>query len=134
MKRQTRYLNTDLELIAPQSLEALAAAFEARGLFSLHVDRRSDQQWHATFETGEQFSEPELNVVAFLATIEALDPKSRGLLADCSSRELDIGYECGEIPWAFSHGLTVPTLARMSALNISLRITLYPAEAAVAET
>jgi len=123
-----------LDLVAQQSLKALAAAFEARGVFPLHVDLRDDQLWYSTLETEEQFTQPEPNIVALLTAIEALDPQSRNQWAACATREFYIGYDCGDEPWAFNHGLTAPTLARMAALGISLRITLYPAESAASKT
>jgi len=36
------YLNTDLDLISSDELTALAAVFESRGVFPLHVMRRDD--------------------------------------------------------------------------------------------
>jgi hypothetical protein len=70
--------------------------------------------------------------MALLTAIEALDPKSRIQWDACVIREFNIGYDCGDEPRAFSHGLTASTLARVAALSISLRITLYPAENASA--
>ena len=128
MKQKTHYLNTDLDLVAGQSLQALADALETRGVFPLHVALRDDQQWYSILETAEQFTQPEPNIVALLTAIEALDPQSRILWDACGIREFNLGYDCGDEPRAFNHGLTVSTLARMAALGISLRITLYPAE------
>ena len=54
MHGATRYLNTDLDRTLVVEPTALAAAFEARGLFPLHVTRRGDGLWDASFETGEQ--------------------------------------------------------------------------------
>jgi hypothetical protein len=130
VKRKTHYLNTDLDLVAAQSLQALADALETRGVFPLHVDLGDDQQWSSTLETEEQFTQPEPNIVALLTAIEALDPQSRIQWEACAIREFNIGYDCGDEPWAFNHGLTAPTLARMATLAISLRITLYPADSA----
>jgi len=128
VKQKTHYLNTDLDLVAGQSLQALADALETRGVSPLHVALRDDQQWYSILETVEQFTQPEPNIVALLTAIEALDPQSRIQWAACAIREFNIGYDCGDEPWAFNHGLTAATLARMAALGISLRITLYPPE------
>lgn len=128
MKRETHYLNTDLDLVAEHDLAALAAALSSRGVFPLHVDQRDDRMWYSTLETEEQFTEPEPNIVAFLSVIESFDGQTRELWSACTSREFNIGYDCGDEPWAFNHQLTPATLARMAALGISLRITLYPAE------
>ena len=133
MKRETHYLNTDLDLVAAQSLKPLANALEKSGVFPLHVDLRDDQQWFSTLETEEQFTQPEPNICALLTAIEELDSQSRIQWAACASREFNIGYDCGDEPRAFNHGLTAPTLARMASLGISLRITLYPAESATSK-
>jgi hypothetical protein len=90
VKRETHYLNTDLDLVADHSLEVLAAALDSRGAFPLHVDHRDDGRWYATLETEEQFSQPEPNIIAFLTAIEAFDDRARELWAACDSREFNI--------------------------------------------
>ena len=128
VKRKTQYLNTDLDLASAQSLEALAGAYRSQGVPPLHVEQRDDGRWFATLETEEQFSEPEPNITAFLTVIEGFAGPMRDSWLACEVREFNIGYDCGDEPWAFNHGLTTATLARMAVLGISLRITLYPAE------
>jgi hypothetical protein len=130
MKRVIHYLNTDLDLVSEHSLEALGAAFASRGIPPLQLNRREDGHWYATLETEEPFREPEPNIVAFLAAIEGFDDRTRERWNACHSREFNIGYDCGGEPRAFHQQLTAPTLARMAALGISLRITLYPAGSA----
>jgi hypothetical protein len=126
VKRETHYLNTDLDLVAEHNLAALAAALDLCGVFPLHVDQRDDTMWYATLETEEQFTQPEPNITALLSAIESLDGQARELWSACTSREFNIGYDCGDEPWAFNHQLTPATLARIAALGVSLRITLYP--------
>jgi hypothetical protein len=127
MPRLTEYRNADLELVSVRSLADLAATLTTNGFFPLHVAQVGDGRWLAAFETEESFDDPESNIVAMLAAIEALDPQSRELWADCVSREFDLGYECDDEPRAFNQGLTAATLARIATQGISLRLTLYPA-------
>lgn len=127
MKRKTAYLNTDLDLASAQSLEALAGAFRSQGVLSLHVEQRNDGRWFATLETEEQFSEPEPNIIAFLNVIEAFAGSLREFWLACDVRAFNLGYDCGDEPWAFNHRLAAVTLARMAALGVSFRITFYPA-------
>jgi hypothetical protein len=126
VKQEIHYLNTDLDLVSSQDLEPLAASFGTELVFPLHVDKRDDGRWYATLETEENFSEPECNITAFLEAIEAFDDRARDHWLACESREFNIGYDCGDEPRAFNQGLTAATIARMAALGISLRITLYP--------
>lgn len=120
------YLNTDLDLTSADDLTALAAAFEAAGVFPLRVTRGEDGLWYACFETDEQHTEPEPNIAAMLAVVESLAPPLRPIWAGCSRREFNIGYDCGLEPWAFNQGLSAELLGRMAAAGASLRITLYP--------
>lgn len=129
MKREIHYLNTDLDLVAEHDLAALATALDSRGVFPLHVTQGDNRMWYARLETEEQYTQPEPNIIALLSVIESLDDRTLELLSACTSREFNIGYDCGDEPWAFNNQLTSETLARMAALGISLRITLYPAEA-----
>jgi hypothetical protein len=129
LKRKTHYLNTDLELFGEQSLAPLAERLASGGIFSLHDDERAANGWCVTLETEEQFTEPESNIAAILSVVENFDVHSRQLWAACMSRELNIGYDCGDEPWAFNHAISATTVRRMAALGISLRITLYPADA-----
>ena len=128
MKQTIKYLNTDLDLIAPFDLDSLAQALAPLGVFALHVSAGEDLTWYACFECEEGFSYPEPNIASSLTAVESLDPESRRIWNACTKREFNIGYDCGDEPWAFNNEITVGTMSRMAALNISLRITLYSAE------
>jgi hypothetical protein len=122
-----QYLNTDLDIVSDQDLSPLAAALERGGLLTLHVDRREDGLWYATFETDESYGEPEPNFLKFLEAIASLDDGIAPAWRACQIRELNIGYECGTEPWAFNQAISAKTLARVAAAGIALRITIYPA-------
>ncbi len=120
------YLNTDLDLTSPVDLTSLVTALEATGLLPLHSARREDGLWYATCETGEQFGEPEANIAAMLAVIEALPEGPRATWSACTRRELNVGFDCGAKPWAFNQTLSSELLGRIAAVGASLRITIYP--------
>lgn len=126
MKRETRYLNTDLDLGAPRDLAPLADALAHRGLFVFHVWQWEDGLWSARFATEEPFLEPDQNIAAMLTAIEALDEPSRSLWEACTIRKFDIGYDCGYAPYAFNQQLSTATLARIAAAGAAVVITLYP--------
>ena len=120
------YLNTDLDLISPDELTALAAVFETRGVFPLHVSQRDDGLWYATFETQDQHAEPEPNIAAMVSVAESLAEPHRSIWLACPRREFNIGYECGPAPWAFNQQLSSGLLGRIAGVGASLRVTLYP--------
>ena len=123
-----RYLNTDLDLISAHELTALTSALEAGGVPPLHTTRGEDGLWHASCETAEQFEEPEGNIAAILLVVESLNAVARAAWSACTRRELNVGFDCGAKPWAYTQWLSNELLGRMAAVGASLRITLYPPE------
>ncbi|MDZ4779983.1 MAG: hypothetical protein SGJ19_07010 [Planctomycetia bacterium] len=126
MDNTIEYLNTDLDLKSPTDLEPLASALRSGGVFDLHVSRWDDGLWYARFETDECYSEPEPNITAMLDVLERLPEAQRATWDQCILREFNIGYDCGDKPWAFNQGLAPELLGRLAAIGASLRITLYP--------
>jgi hypothetical protein len=129
----TSYITTDLVLWSTGDLTALAAALEARGLNvrdrARWIDatewfRIAEPQWYWTFKA-EPYDDPEPEVAALLAAVEALDPPARAAWAGCSQRVFDLGYDCGTRPFSVRHDLSARTLARLAAAGGLLRITLY---------
>jgi hypothetical protein len=126
VKHQIHYLNTDLDLVSDRDLHPLVSALPARGMLSLAVFQRADSHWQAALEADEVFHQPDAHIAAILAAVEGLAPEAGLNWSGCSVRELNIGYDCGDEPWAFTNSLAAATLARIAALGASLRITLYP--------
>jgi hypothetical protein len=122
------YLNTDLDLIAACDLTPLASALDARGVFPLHVTLGGGDLWYSTLEvsTDVEPREPEATIRIMLDAIESIDGEAKHIWQACSTREFNIGYDCGDEPWAFNNGLTNSTLQRMASVGATLRITLYP--------
>jgi hypothetical protein len=127
--QQIRYLNTDLDLVSPQDLTALVSSFKTAGVYALHCAQDdTDAQWHAKFEseTSGDSPEPETDLAVLLTAIESLSPPLRDQWLACTLREFNIGYDCGDDPWAFNNALSAQTLQRLAKASVSLRITLYP--------
>jgi hypothetical protein len=120
------YLTTDLDLVSADDLSPLAKALTTDGTYIMHVTRGQDESWYARFSTNEQFPEPESTIGVMLSAIESLPPVHRSTWDHCTLREFNIGYDCGDEPWAFNQGLSVALLGRMVAVGASLRVTLYP--------
>jgi hypothetical protein len=120
------YLNSDLDVWSADDLTALAAAFETKGMYALHVTHGEDGQWWATFETSNSYEEPEQTIAMMLDAVESLDPALLTVWQRCTRREIDIGYDCGDEPWAFNQALSSQLLGRMASAGLLLRITIYP--------
>lgn len=125
-KPQIRYLNTDLYLVAPLSLTPLTDELEQHRA-SGWLDSGEDGHWYANLNAdAEENVEPETDLRAMLAAIESLSASSRVIWEACSVREFDIGYDCGDEPWAFTQRISCETLQRIAALGATLKITIYP--------
>jgi hypothetical protein len=117
-------------VVSANDLSPLIAAFKAAGVYALHGNvHGTGGLWYATCESGSSgcSAEPEVDIQVLLAAIESLTPPVREQWLACSLREFNIGYDCGEQPWAFNNGLSARTLRRVADAGASLRITLYPA-------
>ncbi|HUG90713.1 MAG TPA: hypothetical protein VML55_07770 [Planctomycetaceae bacterium] len=123
---EIRYLNTDFDLVASSHLQPLVSALRAYGLRALHVTLGGDGLWYSILETEEDYDEPDGTIGAMLAAIESLEDDAAREWSACRLREFNIGYDCGDDPWAFNNELTNDTLRRIAALGASLRITIYP--------
>lgn len=64
-----------------------------------------------------------------LGALDSLPQEYRQVWEGCELKEFNIGYDCGDEPWAFNHGLDSELLRQMAKHKISLRWTLYPTAA-----
>lgn len=127
MDGMTHYLTTDLDLYSGEELGSLAAELDRRGFAIARPLSELSNEWFCGFSlrSDEQYEEPEPQIVAMLAIIEALDPPARSVWAGCSVRMFDIGYDCGREPFFIRQELSTGTLARLTAVGATLRVTLY---------
>ena len=121
----TRYRNTDLDLISPASFESLTDDLESADLVLLGTHQDSDEHWHALSEDDAVYVNAEATISAIMAMLDSLSEVSKRAWCACDIREFNVAYDVGEEPLAFNDGFSVETLARMSVLNTSLRVTLY---------
>lgn len=130
MDNTIRYLNTDLDLVSPEDLAALAGAFEAQWGPPPFVRRDDEGQWYTTFETNEQHDEPEATIASMITVVESLPDQMQVAWSQCTRREFNIGYACGSQPWGFTQALSHELLKRIASVGASLGITLYPHDGA----
>lgn len=124
--RTTRYINTDLDVSAMESLNWLVEYFARRKTTCLAHRRAGDGRWYAVFEYGVDLPSPEATVVGLLDQIEAMKPTTRAKWERCPSIEFNIGYDVGETPWAFNEALKPRTVERLASAGATIRWTLYP--------
>ena len=121
---QIQYLNTDLDLVCDVDPSGLAREFENRD-FVAPVTPGEDGSFYVLCEDNND-TEPEPNIKRLLDAVDSLSDKSRIIWERCSKREFNVGYDCGEEPWAFNQGLSNEILRRIAESGASFRMTLYP--------
>jgi hypothetical protein len=115
-------------LLSAEALGEIATALEARGLFCLYIDCNPNGLWQASFESQGQYTEAEESIAQMMAIVESLPLSLQTIWINCRNRTFDIGYNCGDYPWAFNQTLSSKLLSRISAANAAVRVTLYPIE------
>lgn len=126
MKHELSYITTDLQLQAPLDLAPLADELVQRGLLLHFVGPWQNGSCSARFASAAPSLEPDPDIAVMLSAIEALDEPSRNLWAACTSRNFDIGYDCGDGPSSLMQHLSPATLVRIAAIGAGLTITIYP--------
>lgn len=124
----THYANTDLEIEADREPIALTAVFHQHEFFTLTERTKEDGSWHGSYETNDQYGEPDANITGFLDIIERLEGAALEAWQKCSRREFDIGYMAGYEPFNFTQMITLETLRRVVNAGAVIRITVYAAE------
>jgi len=128
--KHTHYVNTDLDLASDRDLAPIVAAFAPRGVSAINAFRDELSRFRVGFEANSCHG-VEATIVALLDAIESLASTERELWNSCSSRVLDVAYDCGsDGPTRFVESISHATLARIARNELSLTITLYrhPAE------
>lgn len=126
MDNKITYLNTDLDLQSAYDISKLASFFEARGMKLLHVTPSDDATWYATIEPDVSHDEPATDIDLLLTVFESMPESLQTEWFSCSRREFNIGYDCGDEPWAFNQAIPSDLLGRLAKASGTLRITLYP--------
>ena len=125
----TRYINTDLDIVSFEDLTPLAAAFDAfgeRGMFALNAIPL-EGEWRANFELNgcETGKDPETTIRGMLDLIERLDAATASIWSNCTKREFNIGLQCGLEPHSIEYRLSTALMRRIVNAGGSVGITLY---------
>ena len=128
--RERGYCNTDLCLKSESDLTPLADALTVRGLPSMCVQLCEDGNWYASFETEEDFDEPLANIAAILDILDSLPEPHLTTWANCTRRELDIGFDSPAMRPELDLTFPCDLLARVVGVKATLRVTVYPSHSA----
>ena len=120
---QTSFINVDIELSSIEDLSIIAKELE--GQIFLLQNEFEDDIYRLSFECSLSDETASSVIERFLSLLDSLTAEQKMLIANCSSRILDIGYESGDKAIT-TNLLPASLLRRLSEYEINLVITLYP--------
>jgi len=121
---ETCYITTDLDLESQEDLSPLVAEIGKRALPS--HDGWVNGKYLVVLAYPIDHETPEQTVEGFCDLIEGLSENSKKLWRSCSTRVLDIAFDSGETPTPYHCQLPEPLVNRISALGITIAISVYP--------
>jgi len=129
MPSQSRYINVDLDVVGATDLAALGVFFDAHADL-LHCGKEDGGQWMLTVEAAGSGLSEDVNrdIDGILGVIEQLDDVSRNLWDRCTTREFNLGFECGETR-AHNTRITQRNIRRIADAGCTISVTLYPMHA-----
>ena len=122
-----KFLNVDLEVEAPESLDHICCELLEAGAFKLY-NGETKGGFLATFEIedGKSGCDPNSIITSFLGAIGSFDDRAKATWNRSHRRIFDIGYEADSEDGSFHSDLKNDVLKKISELGAEIRITLYP--------
>ena len=124
-----RFINCDLEIESPRSLEHLLVDFSFTEVHCLGY-LKTPRGYMANFEISYFQSDPDSIVSEFCDIIEHCSSAANSAWSDAFYRKFDLGYECDSSLGFFRSELKANTARRAAALGASIVATIYTNPAA----
>jgi len=121
------FLNVDLEIEAGQPLDSFGEALKGSEVHSIYQGP-FHRGFLATFECapGGPSCDPDSIIQRFCEWIELFDEPTMSVWRTARRRTFDIGYAADDSSSSFRSELKAETLKRLSALDASVVVTIYP--------
>ena len=121
--KRPHFLNVDLQISSKNDLKSLARELGRRVLV-LYCGR-AVRGYLLALETARNYKNPDRNIAAFCALIEALSSKGKRAWRAAQKREFDIGYDA--VPGQrYSHvELNADSIERICKVAGSVAVTFY---------
>jgi hypothetical protein len=131
-KKETGFLNVDLDVYSRSNLEALVAAL-AQKTFALHVGREGNR-YSAHFELTTLPKNADATIRGLAALISALPRSARRLWDGAKTREFNIGLQAASAGRPIELHIPPETIHEVASLGGQLAITVYPSRFARAKS
>ena len=122
---QTSFINVDLELFSKEDLSSIAE--ELKGKIYPLTNEFIEGTYNLAFECSLNELEPSVVLEEFISLLNSLSAESKALLAECSQKVFDVGYDSGYESFV-SHVVSNSLLSKIVDLGFELRLTVYQLE------
>ena len=119
-----RYLNVDLLIKSRSDLTPIVKAF-GEDVIVMSNDKFGEF-YYAYFEIAGSHAGPNEDIGYFCSLIEGLEDGDKKLWDNAFYRIFDIGYESGTSNNSYSSDLKAYVISKISEVNASVRVTVYP--------
>jgi len=121
----TRYINTDFELMSNFDLSPICEAFGEDAI--VLYNGKWGAYYKASFETANGLSADLNDIIShFYELIINLENKEKSIYELCFSKVFDIGYESGNSNTCYFSELRETTIKKLAELKAKVGITIYP--------
>lgn len=121
---ETDYANTDFDLRSPNAFDLLNTELSA-ACCTLQYTKAPDGTWWASYEADRLNDSATNDILAFIEVLKGLTDAAKQQLADCTTRDFNIGIHCWDT-WAYNLTLPPQIVAAVATAGCSISITLYP--------
>ena len=119
-----RFINCDLEIESPRSLEHILVDFSFTGAHCLGY-LKTPRGYLANFEISLLQSDPDSIISEFCDILERCSDAASSAWSDAFHRKFDLGYECDPSHGFFRSELKADTVRRAAALGASIAVSIY---------
>jgi hypothetical protein len=115
----THFLNVDLDIRARAGLEELLRSMAP----SVIVMYQAEQS--ASVELNEDSLSLDQTIVKFVELIKSLPSQARNIWDQCEARELNIGIQAGNEPYAATFAISSKAVSMLAEAKFEVVITTY---------
>lgn len=119
-----RFINCDLEIEGPRSLEHILVDFSFTKVHCLGY-LKTPSGYLANFEISHFQSDPDSIISEFCSILERCSDAANSAWSNAFHRKFDLGYECDSSLGFFRSELKADTVRRAAALRASIAVSIY---------
>jgi hypothetical protein len=120
-----KFLNVDLEITAPESLQPIVESLGTAAIILYHDDHDDEYLLVLELNSDSEDKAIETTIATLCSLIETLPEPAQAHWQNATTRIFDIGYEADPDNQRLITEVSATALDRIAKLNATLRTTIY---------